>query len=170
MGEGLDNDEVVELHRRYGFFLRRRCLMLLGNPSLTDDTLQEIYVKLLRAGAGVKTAERPLHWLYRVADRACFDQMRKGKIRNTTPIDELPDVLPAAPGTDPETHRAARELLAALDDEDRRIAVMAFVDGMTQQEIADELGYARMTVVQRVARLRSRVARVMQEKPALRGH
>ena len=37
--------------------------------------------------------------------------------------------------------------------------VMAFIDGMTQQEIADELGYSRMTIVKRLASIRERAAR-----------
>lgn len=160
MSEGLESREVADLYRRYGFFLRRRCLMLLRQPGLADDALQETFLKLMRAGAGVRTAEEPLRWLYRVADRTCFDQLRKTKhTRATSSIDEMTDVLPPHPGAPPEIRRAAVELLAALDEEDQRIAVMAFIDGMNQQEIADELGYSRMTIIKRIARLRERAQR-----------
>jgi len=79
----------------------------------------------------------------------------------------MPEELPAHPGVEPEMRRAAIELLDALDDEDQRIAVMAFVDGMNQQEIADELGYSRMTIIKRMARLRERAQRVLADRPRL---
>ena len=165
MSEGLSNGEVVDLHLRYGFFIRRRCLAILRNPALVDDAFQEVFVKLMRAGSGVRVADEPLRWLYRVTDRACFDQLRRTKLaRRDAPLDEFEDVLPAHPGIEPELRRAAVELLERLDDEDQQIAVMAFVDGMSQQEIADELGYARMTIVSRMARLRERAQRVSAER------
>ncbi|MBN9160586.1 MAG: sigma-70 family RNA polymerase sigma factor [Myxococcales bacterium] len=168
MSEGLSNREVADLYRRYGFFLRRRCLVLLRNSSLADDAFQETFMKLMRAGAPLRTADEPLRWLYRVADRTCFDLLRKTKnTRRSSSIDEMPEELPAHPGVEPEMRRAAIELLDALDDEDQRIAVMAFVDGMNQQEIADELGYSRMTIIKRMARLRERAQRVLADRPRL---
>src|SRR5688572_1357152 len=100
--------------------------MLLRHPSAADDAMQEIFLKLLRGGAGVRTADEPLRWLNRVADRACFDQLRKTK-RAPVSIDEVE--LPPHPGIDAELRRAAIEVLDTLDDEDQAIAVMAFVDG-----------------------------------------
>lgn len=161
MSEGLSNDEVIDLHRRYGYFIRRRCRVLLRSPSLVDDAFQEVFMKLMRAGRGVRAADEPLRWLYRVTDRTCFDQLRRRRTASRgAPLEDVDDELLAYPGTAPELRRAALEVLDRLDDEDQQIAVMAFVDGMSQQEIGDELGYSRMTIVSRMARLRERVQRL----------
>ncbi|AKU98736.1 RNA polymerase sigma-54 factor RpoN [Labilithrix luteola] len=168
MSEGLSNREVADLYRRYGFLLRRRCLMLMFSraPAQVDDALQETFLKLIRAGAPIRTAEEPLRWLYRVADRTCFDLLRKTKYaRRSDPIDDVLDELPANTGLEPELRRAAMELLDALGQEDQQIAVMAFIDGMNQQEIANELGYSRMTIIKRVARLKERAQRIRTRKP-----
>ena len=165
MTESLSNREVADLYRRYGFLLRRRCLMLLRQPAHVDDALQETFLKVMRAGAPIRTASEPLRWLYRVADRACFDLLRKTRVRRAAPIDDVLDELPAHDGQEPELRRAAMELLDALDDEDQQIAVMAFLDGMNQQEIADELGYSRMTIIKRVARLKERAQRILARRP-----
>ncbi len=169
MKDGLDNHEITDLYRRYGFFLRRRCLVLLRSDALADDAMQETFLKLMRAGAGVKTAEQPMRWLYRVVDRTCFDQLRKMKrAAREEPLDDVTVGLPVHPGTTVELRRAAVELLDVLDEEEQVIAVMAFVDGMTQQEIADELGYSRMTVVKRVAGIRERAERVGGDADGMR--
>lgn len=166
MSEGLSNREVADLYRRYGFLLRRRCLMLLRDPAHVDDAFQETFLKLMRAGAPIRTADEPLRWLYRVADRTCFDLLRRTKTRRAAPIDDVLDELPAHDGLEPELRRAAMELLDALDDEDQQIAVMAFLDGMNQQEIADELGYSRMTIIKRMARLKERAQRILARRPS----
>ena len=88
MQVGLSRSEVTEVHRRYGFFLHRRCRLLLRDVALADDALQEVYVKLLRTGGAMREAKHPMRWLHRVCDHACFDQLRRGKrIRHATPID-----------------------------------------------------------------------------------
>ena len=166
MSEGLSNREVADLYRRYGFLLRRRCLMLLRDPAHVDDAFQETFLKLMRGGAPIRTAAEPLRWLYRVADRTCFDLLRRTKTRRAASIDDVLDELPAHPGLEPELRRAAMELLDALDVEDQQIAVMAFLDGMNQQEIAEELGYSRMTIIKRVARLKERAQRILARRPS----
>lgn len=167
VGEELSNSEVTDLYRRYGVFLRRRCLLLLRDPALADDALQETFLKVMKNGGALRSVEQPLRWLYRVADNACFDQLRRTKhTRRAADLEESEAELPRHPGADPELRRAAIELLGRLEDEERRIAVMAFVDGMTQQEIADELGYSRMTIVKRVARIREDAERAARDRRA----
>ena len=51
---------------------------------------------------------------------------------------------------------ATSALLHELDDEGRTLAVMAFVDGLDQGEIATRLGLSRLTVNKRVQGLRER--------------
>jgi RNA polymerase sigma-70 factor (ECF subfamily) len=164
MDEALTNAEITDLYRRYGFFLRRRCLVLLRNAAHADDAMQEAFLKVMGAAAAWRSVEHPMRWLYRIVDNVCFDQLRRSKhTRHAVTLDDAGE-LPGHPGTAPELRRTAIELLAVLDDEEQRIAVMAFVDGMSQQEIADELGYSRMTIVKRVATIRDRAERAMNDR------
>ena len=154
---GLDNAEVADLFRRYGFFLRRRARMITRDPSCADDALQEAWVKVMKNGAAVRDVEKPLLWLYRVVDRCCLDQLRRGKrLRAAAPLDSVP------PADLPQHHDGVEErdlalmLLQDLDDTDQRIVVLAFVDGLSQGEIASEIGLSRVTVNKRVQAIRER--------------
>ena len=159
MTEGLDSAAVTKLYEKYGFFVRRRCTLLLRDTALADDALQETFLKLMKSGRPILEAEHPMRWLYRVADRACFDLLRRTKrSRQATPLDDAMGEL-MHPGDEPEVRRRALELLATLDEEQQRVCVMAFIDGMTQQEIADELGVSRVTIVKRVAGIRERMTK-----------
>ena len=154
---GLTPEEVRVVYTRYGSFLRRRARVLLRDTALADDALQNACLGLLRGGASFREAKEPLGYLYRTVDRAVFDLYRTRK-RKPLPGAE-PDVLATiaiAPGLDPWLFRAAAGLLEELDDEGRELAVMAFVDGFDQGEIAERLGLSRVTVNKRVQALREK--------------
>jgi len=155
--QGLLPDEVRALYTRYGALLLRRARVLLRDGALAEDALQNACVALLRGGAAFREAREPLAYLYRAVDHAAFDLLRT---RKRKPLDgREPDTLAGmaiAPSLDPLMFLATAALLAELDDEGRALAVMAFVDGLDQGEIASRLGLSRLTVNKRVQALRDR--------------
>lgn len=167
---GLSSEEVRALYVRYGYFLRRRCRVLLRDEALADDAVQNTCMSLLRGGAELRAAGEPLAYLYRAADRACFDLLRtrKRKPLHGAELDTL-DTSPvgAAPGGDAWMMHAMHALLAELDDDERTLAILAFVDGFDQGEIAERIGVSRVTVNKRVAALRER-ARLHFPEPRAR--
>jgi RNA polymerase sigma-70 factor (ECF subfamily) len=161
--ESLTTEEVAVLYERYGYFLLRRCKVILRDPALADDALQEAFVKVLRSGAAVRRADEPLRWLYRVADRCCFDVLRR---RRRSPETLAPDEGSSRhPSVDIELRDAVLRLLDALDEEQMRIAVLLFVDGMSQGEIAAEVGVSRITVNKRVQTIRARAEAWLEGHP-----
>jgi RNA polymerase sigma-70 factor (ECF subfamily) len=164
---GLTNAEVSELFRRYGFFLRRRSRLIVRDPSSADDALQEAFVKVMKSGAAVREAEKPLLWLYRVVDRCCLDQLRRSKhLRAAAPIDSISDAALPKHEDSVEDRDAVLAFLGELDDVDQKIALLAFMDGMSQGEIADEIGTSRVTVNKRMQGIRERANRVIREAEA----
>ena len=157
--------EIAALYERYGHLLRRRCRLLLRDEALADDALHDAFVRLLRHGAELARSERPLRFLYRIVDTTCFDHLRRRRVRRveTTSPD---DPVGAHPDVPLEIRDGALRLLDSLDGPDRRIAVLAFVDGLTQGEIAEEVGLSRVTINKRVEALRARAASFLQA-PAL---
>lgn len=71
-------------------------------------------------------------------------------------IDDL-DPVGVAPGMDPEARCALAESLATLDDDQQSLAIMLFVDGLSQGEAAVELGLSRVTVNKRAQEIRARL-------------
>jgi RNA polymerase sigma-70 factor, ECF subfamily len=151
----LEPSEIEDLYARYGFFLLRRCRTILRDPSLADDALQETFVKVMRGGAAVRHADEPLRWLYRVADRCCFDALRKRRRSVESPSEEEAGVT-AHPGVAIEMREAVLQLIGSLDEHEMQIALGLFVDGMSQGEIADLIGLSRVTVNKKVQAIRAR--------------
>ena len=69
-------------------------------------------------------------------------------------------MVPTEPSTAVD-HVEARQLLTKwlglLDDREIEVASMLFIDGLTQQEVADVLGLSRKTIVREVEELRTKL-------------
>lgn len=103
----------------------------------------------------MRSAESHYRWLCRAADHACIDLMRRRKhVTRAFDIDALDSVGPA-PGVDPEARLAVLQSLSKLDDSLQSLAIMLFVDGMSQAEAAEELGVSRVTINKRAQRIRT---------------
>ena len=145
------------MYRRYGTLLERRCRLLLRDPALAEDACQDLLALLLRRGDPLREATSPYRWLVRAAERTSLDLLRKRKrVRDALPLDDV-DVLGPAPGVDVEARRSVLEALEQLDSEQQSLAIMLFVDGMSQQAAADELGVSRVTVNKRAQEIRERL-------------
>lgn len=110
---------------------------------------------LLRRGDAVKNADSPLRWMYRALDRTCLDLLRRSKrSREALSLDDV-DPIGVAPGLDAASRRAVIESLERLGEREQSIAIAVFVDGLSQGEVASELGLSRVTVNKHVQRIRA---------------
>jgi RNA polymerase sigma factor (sigma-70 family) len=158
--EPLTSEETARLYHQYGYFLLRRCRTILRDRAAAEDVLQQAFEKILRGGAAIRHADQPLRWLYRVVDRCCFDVLRRRRRTRESPIDEPPGAT-CHPDVTIEARDAVLKLLATMSEEEMAIAVLLFVDGMSQGEIAAEVGLSRVTVNKRVQGLRARAERAL---------
>jgi RNA polymerase sigma-70 factor (ECF subfamily) len=158
----LTNDELADLYRRYGLLLRRRCRSIVRDEVLAEDGLQAAFLKIVESREALGAADNRLAWMYRVVDRACFDQLRRRKVRRAEPIEEHEDTPAAGPGVDVEARNAVLRLLHDLSASEYQVAVLAYVDGVTQAEIAEALGVSRPTIWKRLVAIRERAARLLE--------
>ena len=118
------------------------CLRVLKDRALSEDALQEIYVKIWdRADRYQVTGHSPMTWLITVARNHAIDRLRR-KGPETTDIDAVVPVASAAPGPEAQAVAAgeARRIAACLDelDADRAAAVRgAYFDGQSYAQLAE---------------------------------
>jgi RNA polymerase sigma-70 factor (ECF subfamily) len=139
----------------------------MRDRSQAQDALQELFTTLLRRGEGYRDAQSKYRWLCRAADRTCLDQLRRNKhLRTSVQLDDIDPIGPA-PGVDPEARSAVLRALGELEEADQALAIMLFVDGMSQGEAADELGVSRVTVNKRAQRIREELRISQDSSPRL---
>lgn len=156
-------ESIEGFYRRYGPLVYRRCLALLRDEEFALDAMQETFVRLLQNPSGGEV-NHPSALLLRIATNVCLNQIRSRKRKPEDPLDELVHRIAAL--DDPESRSLARALLGRLsflDSEGLRLAaVLHWVDGMTLEEVACELGLSVSGVRKRL-RLIQRRARIWQE-------
>jgi RNA polymerase sigma-70 factor (ECF subfamily) len=126
--------------------------MLLGNPADAEDALQEVFVRAMRAVDAFRGESSPMTWLYRISTNHCLNVLRANRRRRTGMEKRAADASfnSYAPPESIEDLAAIREILPAFDREIQALAVMYFLDGMSQQEVADEIGLSVPTVRKRL--------------------
>jgi RNA polymerase sigma factor (sigma-70 family) len=159
MPSELTEAEIAAIYEQYGAVLLRRCRRLLGERQAAEDALHEAFVKIWRYGASYRGATSRLGWLYRTVDRVCFDVLAaRARHADAAVAVELEPV--AEPRNVAADWQIIRLFLHRLDDRLQQIAVLHWVDEMTQDEIADATGWSRQTVCKKLGQLRERAARL----------
>jgi RNA polymerase sigma factor (sigma-70 family) len=156
-------DDIDHHYRRYGPMVHRRCLQLLKDEARAADALQDVFVQLLRYRRAL-TAAAPSSLLNRIATNVCLNCLRGTVIRGEDGEETILSVISNA--EDLESHVGARRFLAGLfwreEPSTRTIAVMHYVDGMTLEEVAQEVRLSVSGVRRRLRRLRSNALRLAE--------
>ena len=152
-------EEITEAYVKYGPYVLRRCRRILGSEAAAQDALQEAFMRLVRRADLFAGAESKLAWLYRVAERCCFDQLSRPATRASRPIAELRTGEPwdHSSAMQAEDRDMVLKFLGGLDDKLRQVAVLHYLDEMGQEEIARAVGCSRQTVVNRLTAIKQRV-------------
>jgi RNA polymerase sigma factor (sigma-70 family) len=168
---GLDDGQLLEqfvdsrdevafaaLVARHGPLVLGACRRLLTDPADVEDAFQATFLVLVRKASSLRDRRLLGTWLYKVADRVAL-RARAGSDKRTMPSPEE-----VAPG--PAEDLVRRELRAVIDEEILRLpwlyrqpVVLCYLEGLTHEEAARQLGCPLGTVNSRLAtaRLRLRV-------------
>jgi RNA polymerase sigma-70 factor, ECF subfamily len=151
-----DEAAFRELYDRYHDRLFRLARALgRGDDSLAHETVQAV---MLTAAAKLKSLTSEAHlwnWLAQVA-RQKVAKARRQADRNSIVVNvsELPE--PAAPPDTILENRLDAALLT-LDEADRRLVESFYFDGLTQKELAEQLGATPKAVSGRLERARAKL-------------
>jgi len=153
----LARDEIERAYREYHHSVLRRAAQMLGNEQAAREVVQEVFVSLIRDPAQFRGASSIATWLYSATTHLCLNKIRDRDNRARL-LDEryAPAQATGAAAAPVEDLAAARELLARLPEKLARVAVYAYFDGLTHDEIAEILGCSRRNVgklLERVAEL-----------------
>ena len=149
----LDEAAIAALYERHGHALYRRCLSLVSNPDDAKELLQEIFLQFWKNRDRFEGRSSVFTYLYRIATNLSIDRLRRRTTAGVhVEIDEREQRLPSSPGPESKTAalREIAELTIGLDEETLTVAVMAYVDGLTQDEIAAALDLSRRTIGKRL--------------------
>jgi len=157
--ERISETALAALYQKYAPAIYAHCRRMLQSQAAARDATQEAFVRVLTRGPVFPNDDDGLRYLYRVSTNVCLNHIRELKVHTRAAASLR--VRPSSSGS-MEGRHADRDFVAAVLDRcgeaGATVAVMHYVDGMSQVEIAKILGITRRTVFNRLRRL-ERIAR-----------
>ncbi len=159
---GTENMEIniKEYYTRYGPMVLRRCRQLLRNEEKALDAMQEVFTKLMISKKNLK-GTYPSSLLFRISTNVCLNMIRDQKNHRSIDSDSEDLLIQLASYDEGEHRLIIKDMLERLfwkeKQSTREIATLHFVDGMTLQEVADEVGLSLSGVRKRIRELKARI-------------
>lgn len=158
-----DRDAFTAIVRHYDRRLRLLAFHLLGDPDLTDDVLQDVYLKAFRGLASFKGHSSLGTWLTRITYTTAIDLCRKRTrlvLLDTVECEDSNTTLDTL-----ETLAAnalVSQVLRSLPIEQRAVVVLVGVQGLEYRQAAEILGIPPGTVASRLTSARQRLRAVLR--------
>ena len=146
-----DDDAFAELVDRALRRLDAAARLILRDPDLAQDAVQESLIRAWRDLPALRDPDRFDAWLYRLTVNACLDLARR---RRRRPIEVEMSPIDSLETPDYATAFAERELLDAalrrLDPGHRAVVALHYLLGMPLDEVAASLGIPHGTAKSRL--------------------
>jgi len=160
-------ERLAVLFERYQAMLYNFFLRLTGNRAVSEDLVQEVFVRVLKYRAGYQNDGRFNVWLFQIARNAHIDHLRKqkGDLALDDQFVETPDRTPL-PEAAYEAGREAELVRRALDRlpvRKREILVLFRFQNLKLREIADLHGCQVGTVKAQAHRALKDLGRIYLE-------
>ena len=163
-----DDDALAELYDRFGRVAYGLALRILRDEALAQDAVQEAFLGVWRS-ADRFLAERAKAstWILTLVHRRAVDLVRREDRRRGEPLESAPE--PAAPETTEDEatlgfqRRLVQEALSQLSPEQRQALELGYYGGLTQSELADQLGQPLGTIKSRMFSGLSRLRALLAE-------
>lgn len=165
--QGGDEVALETLYGRYGGLVYTLALRIVGDPELAQEVLQDTFLRSWR-GSEAYDAERGRvpWWLMGIARNRAIDMLRsrshQARLREG---ERLTSDLPAGNDKAPDViglRRTVASALQTLSSGQREAIELAYYGGLTQTEIARELGEPLGTVKSRTREAMERLRQVLR--------
>jgi RNA polymerase sigma-70 factor, ECF subfamily len=132
--------------------------MILRDPELAQDAVQEATLRAWKNLPGLRDADRWGPWLHRLLVNACFDIAQKRRARVfEVELTPLHDPIVADPASGIADALYVRRMLATIDPAHRAVVVLHYYLDLTLPETAGALGIPVGTAKSRLNRALDRM-------------
>ena len=170
MLEVRDGDESAlgVLFERHHESVYRYLLRMTGTPHVSEDLVQDAFMRVLRYSGSFRDDSKFRPWLYRVAHNVCTDHFKRSSKRTEFGTDDL-EAVDESPGSHDllESRERAgilKDALMSLPQDKRELLILARYEAMPYEEIGNLLecsvGAVKVRVHRATAALRAYVERV----------
>jgi RNA polymerase sigma-70 factor (ECF subfamily) len=148
------------LYERHYEAVFRAALRVTGSAADAEDVLQTVFLRVLSQGEQDDAAGRPAAYFRRAAVNAAVDLLRRRAVHAETAYDDRAPHAAVEPSL--LLKEQLRRAIATLESEDATLFVLRYVEGLSNQELADLFHLEKNTVAVRLHRIRLRLQAEME--------
>ena len=155
--------DIAAIYERNADTLFRLALSYLQCSADAQDAVQDVFALYLKKSKEFTDTSHEKAWFVRVTVNRCLDLLRRKKVRNYIPIDEIAETI--AQPTDEKAALAAEvnEYLAKIPEKNRAAIVLHYLEGYSVEETAEMLGISESAVKMRLSRGREALKSAMEK-------
>ena len=154
----LKND-IEAVYDMYADMLYRLSLSYLQNTEDARDAVQDVFIKYATASDIFKDDEHKKAWLIRVTVNCCNDMLRRRKLRNYVPLDEISETA----AMDEESSSDIMNCLKLIPPKNRAAVILHYLEGYSVEETAKVLKISVSAVKMRLKRGREALYELIRE-------
>lgn len=153
---GGDEAALASLYDRYRLILFGLLVRILGSREEAEDILQEVFIQVWRRAADFDEQRgKPFTWLVTLARSRAIDRLRQLSARERLATANAREAPAEASDAAADAYRSEQKeivsgALAQLPQDQRQTLLLAYFEGLTQSEIAQQLGAPLGTVKTRM--------------------
>lgn len=170
----LDPSVQKEIFDYFRSTMYRKIFFILNDHALTEDVIQEAFIKAIKMAPKLKSTERIRARLFQITRNTAYDLLRKNKkyklFSNTEEIMSNSDYEKVSFGEiDKVVEDMVRNELLYLAIEDlkyeyRVVILLYYIEEMTYKEIMSELNISHDALMQRLSRGRKKLYEILMKK------
>ena len=141
--------DVVQEHQSMVFSIAYH---FLHDRSLAEEAAQDVFLRLYRNLASIKSPKHLVFWLRKVACRRALDEARKLPKAPLTSLEDVAEPAEDPPDSDPLLSRGLRRIVASLPEDSRAVIILRYQEELDLAEIARILDLPLNTVKSRLER------------------
>ncbi|MDZ4788428.1 MAG: RNA polymerase sigma factor [Blastochloris sp.] len=175
--DGLQKERAWEtLHQHYYKPLWSAVNHILQDESLTEDVVQEAFVKAFRSFDRFQGNSKVSTWLYRITINHCYDALRKRSRRQkwlglfplqddeeSQPHEAIDTQTGAHAAEHRDRHAIIQKALEKLSPDQRAVVELRLIQGLSTEETAQILRIQKGTVLSRLFYSCQKLKKLLQE-------
>jgi RNA polymerase sigma factor (sigma-70 family) len=148
------------LYERHYEAVFRAALRVTGRPADAEDVLQTVFLRVLSQSEHDEVDRRPAAYFRHAAVNAAVDLLRRRAVRVERVYDDEAPHAAVEPAL--LLKEQLRRAIATLDREDATLFLLRYVEGLSNQELADQFQLEKNNVAGRLHRIRLRLQAEME--------
>jgi len=142
-----DPDCLAGLYDRYGQIVYSLLVRITHDHGIAEDLTQDLFLRVWTRGRDFDPAKGSLGvWIVSIARNMGIDYVRSAQRRFSArlrPIDQTDQLLfsykPQGPESVIHSARVVKDALSSLNSNQKRVLELAYFEGLSQSEIAEQL-------------------------------